>query len=507
MGQTANKVIKNTGYLYAKLGITMFISLLITRLILNSLGASDYGIFNIIGGVIAMLGFLNAAMATATQRYMNYCEGNGEKEMQKIIFNTGIVLHFAIAFIASIALLVIGYIFFNGVLNIPQDRVMAAKIVYGSLILSTFFTITSVPYDAAVNAHENMKYYAIVGLIESLLKLGVAIIVVFTSADKLIVYGILMAFIPFITRTILRIYCHRHYEECTVSLREYFKKSTAKEMASFAGWNFLITTAHMICFYGKGIILNHFFGPLLNAAHGITNDLNGKFLTFSTHMQKAINPVIAKSEGAGNRKKMLEASMIGNKWLFFVFAIVIIPAFIESKLLLQLWLKNPPAWTLIFVRIQLLQTLISLTTATFHTSILAEGNIALYSKIASSLNITAIAAIWIAFSLDTSPISLYVISFIINGVIFSITQIYFVKRNCGLSIVAFLKKVAFPCFIVFAIPFFITTIVHMNMEERLSRLLVATAVSTFTFVFSLLIFGLTKKERGILSTLVKKKLA
>lgn len=507
MGATANKVIKNTGYLYAKLGITMFISLLITRLILNSLGASDYGIFNIIGGIIAMLGFLNAAMAGATQRYMNYCEGNGEKEMQKIIFNTGIVLHFAIAFIASIALLFIGYIFFNGVLNIPIDRALAAKIVYGSLIISTFFTITSVPYDAAVNAHENMKYYAIVGLIESLLKLCVAIIVVFTSTDKLIVYGILMAFIPFITRTILRIYCHRHYEECTVSLREYFRMNTAKEMAAFAGWNFLITTAHMICFYGKGIILNHFFGPLLNAAHGITNDLNGKFLTFSTHMQKAINPVISKSEGAGDRGKMLEVSMIGNKWLFFVFAIIIIPAFIESKLLLQLWLKNPPAWTLFFVRIQLLQTLISLTTTNFHTAVLAEGNITLYSKVVSSLNIITITTIWIAFSLDASPISLYVISFVINGVLFSITQIYFVKKNCGLSIITFFKKVAIPCFIVFVIPFFITAIVHMNLQERLSRLLITTAVSTITFLISLFIFGLTKKERSILSTFAKKALA
>ena len=160
MSSTANRVVKNTGFLYAKMGITMFISLYTTRLILNSLGAADFGIFNIVGGAIAMLGFLNAAMAGATQRFMSYSEGEGNKKKQKSIFNISILLHFFIALAAGIALLIAGYFFFNGILNIPADRIFAAKVVYGSLIVSTMFTVMSVPYDAVLNAHENMKYYA-----------------------------------------------------------------------------------------------------------------------------------------------------------------------------------------------------------------------------------------------------------------------------------------------------------------------------------------------------------
>ena len=179
MSSTANRVVKNTGFLYAKMGITMFISLYTTRLILNSLGAADFGIFNIVGGAIAMLGFLNAAMAGATQRFMSYSEGEGNKKKQKSIFNISILLHFFIALAAGIALLIAGYFFFNGILNIPADRIFAAKVVYGSLIVSTMFTVMSVPYDAVLNAHENMKYYAIIGIIESLLKLSVALIVVY----------------------------------------------------------------------------------------------------------------------------------------------------------------------------------------------------------------------------------------------------------------------------------------------------------------------------------------
>ena len=169
MSQTANRVIKNTGYLYMKMAITMFVSLYTTRLILNSLGASDFGIYNIVGGAIAMLGFLNVAMASATQRFMSYSEGEGNKKKQKYIFNISCVLHFVISIIIAIVLLVAGCFFFHGILKIPENRISAAQVVYCSLIVSTVFTVMNVPYDAVMNAHENMRYYAIVGVINTLL--------------------------------------------------------------------------------------------------------------------------------------------------------------------------------------------------------------------------------------------------------------------------------------------------------------------------------------------------
>lgn len=275
MSSTANRVVKNTGFLYAKMGITMFISLYTTRLILNSLGASDFGIFNIVGGAIAMLGFLNAAMASATQRFMSFSEGEGDKEKQKSIFNVSVILHLGISLIVGIALLIAGCFFFNGILNIPQDRIFASQVVYGSLIVSTMFTVMTVPYDAVMNAHENMKYYAIVGVFESLLKLAVAFICVYTRYDKLIIYGILMACIPLITLTIMRIYCHRRYEECIIAPRVYWQKRLMKEMTSFAGWNLFQTATAMITNYGLGIILNVYYGTMLNAAQGIANQLWG----------------------------------------------------------------------------------------------------------------------------------------------------------------------------------------------------------------------------------------
>ena len=231
MSQTANRVIKNTGYLYAKMAITMFVSLYTTRLILNSLGASDFGIYNIVGGVISMLGFLNAAMAASTQRFMNFAEGEGNNEKKVVIFNVSIVLHVLVAAIVGVMLLIAGVLFFNGILNIPDARIFAAKIVYASLIISTMVTILTVPYDAVLNSHENMKYYSIVGVFESLLKLTVAFACVYTSEDKLLVYGLLMAAIPFVSLFIMAIYCHKRYSECCYRIRINWDKEIAKDIA------------------------------------------------------------------------------------------------------------------------------------------------------------------------------------------------------------------------------------------------------------------------------------
>lgn len=325
----------------------MFISLYTTRLILNSLGASDFGIFNIVGGAIAMLGFLNAAMASATQRFMSYSEGEGNKEKQKSIFNVSFILHLGISFVVGIALLIAGYFFFNGILNIPEDRIFAAKVVYGSLIVSTMFTVMTVPYDAAMNAHENMKYYAIVGIFESFLKLAVAFACVYTTFDKLIVYGSLMACIPLITLTIMRVYCHKHYEECVIAPRRYWNKGLMKEMTSFAGWNFMSSAVIIISAYGQGIILNNFFGTLLNAAQGIASQINGQLQVLSSNMLKAVNPILGKSAGAQNTQMLIKSTMFGAKYASALYSLIAIPVFIEAPYILKLWLHNVPEWTII----------------------------------------------------------------------------------------------------------------------------------------------------------------
>ena len=430
---TATRVIKNTGYLYAKMGITMFISLYTTRLILNSLGASDFGIFNIVGGAIAMLGFLNAAMAGATQRFMSYSEGEGNKEKQKSIFNVSLVLHFGIAFAVGIALVIAGYFFFNGILNIPEERTFAAQVVYGSLIVSTMFTVMTVPYDAAMNAHENMKYYAIIGIFESLLKLAVAFACVYTTHDKLIVYGSLMACIPLITLTIMRVYCHRHYEECTIRIKKYWDKGLMREMTGFAGWNFFVTAITMILNYSSGIVLNIFWGTKLNAAQGIANQINGQIQAFSTNMQKAIAPIIVKKEGEGNREKMINVAILGGKINFYINMMLMFPVILSAPTILKIWLKNVPEYATLFTQLSFIIALLECFLNSLSQIISAEGRIKFPSIVRSIHNIIYIPLTIILFHLHYPAYTLYILLIIKTLISISIT-LYFTKKYCNMSV-------------------------------------------------------------------------
>lgn len=509
MGSTANRIIKNTGFLYAKLGITMFISLYTTRLILNSLGASDFGIFNIVGGAIAMLGFLNAAMASATQRFMSYSEGEGNKEKQKSIFNVSFVLHLGISLIVGIALLIAGYFFFNGILNIPEDRIFAAKVVYGSLIVSTMFTVMTVPYDAAMNAHENMKYYAIVGVFESILKLAVAFACVYTIYDKLIVYGVLMACIPLITLTIMRVYCHRHYEECVIAPRVYWQKGLMKEMTSFAGWNFFSSSVTMISAYGQGIILNSFFGTVLNAAQGIASQINGQLQVLSSNMLKAVNPILGKSVGAHNTDLLIKSTMLGAKYAAALYSLVAIPLFIETPYILDLWLHNVPEWTVVFVRFQLLKTFIEFQFVTLPSSISATGKIRKYSFYSSLSNLLQLPVMYILFKLGYPPYFMYVSTIIFGNLLVYGIAMYFARKNYSLPIIVYIKTVLCPIY--FAL---LSTLVVLN--ALLSFMNISNLIGLIIFILiSFVVYSLSfvlicskdeKKQIVSLVKIVKNKL-
>ncbi len=482
----------------------MFVSLYTTRLILNSLGASDFGIFNIVGGAIAMLGFLNGAMASATQRFMSYSEGEGNKEKQKSIFNVSIVLHLLIAFVVGIALLVAGYFFFNGILNIPPDRIDAAQVVYGSLIVSTMFTVMSVPYDAVMNAHENMKYYAVVGIIESFLKLSVAFACVYTTLDKLIVYGILMACIPLIILTIMRVYCHRHYSECHIAVRTYWDKGLMKEMTGFAGWSFLGSMSSLLGNYGNSIVLNHFFGTLLNAAQGIANQLNGQLLVFTNNMTKALNPVIVKKEGSGERLQMIKTSATGCKMSFFMLSVLAVPVIIEMPYILKIWLENVPEWAVVFTRLQLVRTLIEQVTLVFSVAIAAQGNIKYKNIVSCVLNLFPVTINYLLFSYGYSPIFMYVSNIAIFGVLLSGMNVYFMKKNCGMKYRFFMKYVFIPIATVFILHFGFTYLIAECFEEGLFRLFVVGLISTISFLILFLLLGINCEEKIILNNVIVK---
>lgn len=503
MPSTSIRIIKNSGFLYIRILVVTFISLYTTRLILDALGTSDFGIYSIVGGVIAMLGFLNGAMSSATQRFMSYSEGENDKEKQKAIFNISLCIHFAIALLLLLLLAIVGVICFMYILNIPEDRMFAAQIVYGCLIVSTIFSVSSVPYEAVLNAHENMLYYSIIGILDATLRLVVAILLYYISADRLITYGILMSLIPFLTLTIMRLYCHKNYEECKISITTYYNRAQAKEMVSFAGWNFLSKAGNVIVMQGSSVVLNAFGGILVNAAHGIANQLAGYMLVFSTNMQKALNPVIVKKEGEHNRQQMLVFSLSGNKFSFLLFAFFAIPFCIEMPYILQLWLKEPPQYAVLFCRLIVVRRLIGQLTSTFSTSIGATGDIKRNSLMNAIIMGLSLPVACLCYMLG-APIYMMYVVLIVMVVLMGICDTYYMWKQCDLKIKLFFKSVILPCVLITILTFMVGIFFHYTMSVGLLRL-VSVMLACFLACCALsYLIGMSEKEKNVINSLVIK---
>lgn len=498
--QAAKRVAKNTAILYGRMAITMFISLYATRLVLAALGASDFGIFNVVGGAIVMLTFLNNAMAASTQRFMSYAHGEENPDKQKNIFNVSIVLHLLIGILIVILLEVAGYFLFHNVLKIAPERLSVAKLIYHFLVLSTFVRVISVPYDAVINAHEDMLFVAILGIFEAFLKLGIAFYVTYTGFDKLASYGFFMAMLAILLLLIQRLYCHRRYIEVKINIRKYYDKTLFKEMTSFGGWSLLGSTTGLLSNYGQGIVINMFFGTIVNAAQGVANQIAGQLSAFSSTMLKALNPVIVKSEGSGNREAMLRVSMTGSKISFSLMAFFSIPVILEMPLILNFWLKSVPEYAIIFCRLLLIKTLIEQLFVTLSTSIAAAGNIKRFQISLSLLAVLPLIVTYFLFKAGYSPETIYIV-FIIQVLIRSFGVIlYFAKKLCGLSIGFFLKDVIFRNVGITLISSAIILIPYYLIESGLKRLILI-AISYFVIYFLLFYFsGLNRYEKEIVRT-------
>lgn len=494
---TSSRVIKNTGYLYIKMGITIFVSLYSTRLILASLGASDFGIFNVIGGAIAMLGFLNSTMANATQRFMSYAEGEGEIEKKRTIFNVSLILHIGISIVTVFLLLAAMYPLFNGLLNLETNRINAAIIIYLSLIFSTVLTIINVPYDAVMNAHENMLYYSIIGIFDSMLKLGIAFVCVYTSHDKLIVYGILMSLVPLLTLSIMKIYCHHKYEECVIAPRKYWNSFIVQQIAEFFGWNFLTAITSLFSAQGISIVLNHYFGTVLNSAQGIAQQVNGAVSNFSVNMSKALNPIITKNAGSNNIKAMNHATLAGCKFSTLLTIAFGIPLLLEIQYVLSIWLKEIPMWTATFVILQLIQGIILQVASSAATAVYAQGDIKNYAIWKSLMNALPLFLTWFAFSKGGSPIWLYIPLILVWGICGNIVIIYYAQKKCSLDIREYINIVIIPIIKTIFFMILCGMLPLFFMNEGVVRLIITCIATTIGLCISGWLFAIKKDEKEL----------
>jgi O-antigen/teichoic acid export membrane protein len=491
--QTSKRVLLNTGILYGRMMITMGVSLYSTRLVLIALGSADYGIFNLIAGIIAMLSFLNAAMTTSTQRFLSVHKGKKDINMQKSIFTNSLILHLIIAIIIVAALEIAGFFLFNGFLKIPLDRIDAARAVYHFMSATVFFTIIEAPFTGTLNSHENILVIAAVSIIEILLKLTVAVLLFHVVVnDKLTFYGLLNPCITVFSFLLYATYCLIKYKEASLRHWHLANKDLLKKLASFAGWNLFGSLCTLGKTQGIAIMLNIFFGTVINAAYGIANQIAAQLTFLSATLMQAINPQIMKSHGAGDKERMLRLSMIASKFSFFLMAMVTIPCIFEMKAILTFWLKLVPNYTVIFCDLILVSILINQLTIGLQSTIQATGKIKHYQMVVGSIIILNVP---IAYIILKAGFSAYValVSFSVVEVMACTCRLYFAKTLAGLSVKTYFRDViikeAGPIVILVIYCFFATKIVFNY------SFLLTIFSSILVFCTSIYFIGLNEGEK------------
>ena len=393
--RSSTRLVVNTGAQYARTIINLVLSLYSTRLILHALGIADYGIFTLIAGVVSMLAFMTNAMVSTTQRFMSYHQTRSNLEVQQQIFGNSVIMHLIFSVLVLIILEIIGIFLFDGFLNIVPERVPAAKVVYQCAIAMILCSFITAPFKALLISHENLVYISIIDVLDGVLKVGVAFLLISIDHDKLILYGYLMIGIYLMNLVAFLVYDFKNYPECIVPKLRNFNKTYLKSMSSFVGWQLYSTGCIIGRTQGTAIVLNKFFGTVVNAAFGIALQVSGAVNFVSSALLTAINPQIVKAEGAGDRKRMFELAEIASKFSFLLLATLVIPIIFMLPDILKLWLGEVPDWSVLFCKVILCTALIDQITLGLGTANTAIGNIKPYALVVNTIKILTVPFLWV----------------------------------------------------------------------------------------------------------------
>lgn len=501
---TANKrIVKNTIFLYFRTLVILVVSLLTSRVVLNALGVEDYGIYNVVGGVVAMFTVISGALSNAISRFITFELGKGVSEKLETVFSTSVNIQYLIALVILVIGELVGVWFLNYKMNIPLERIAAANWVLQLSLLTFCINLTNVPYNACIIAHEKMDVFAYVSIFEAVLKLIICYLIVVSPWDKLVFYATLQVGVAMIIRLTYTIYCRKHFAE---SLYHFiFDKQTMKEMTGFAGWNFFTNSAYVFNTQGVNLLINIFFGVTINAARGIATQVESAVMQLVNSFTTALNPQITKSYAAGERESMLSLVFRGAKFSYYLLFIIALPIIVEADFVLTLWLKNVPEHAVIFVQLSMVASLVNIVGKTGFTASMATGNIKRYVLWVTSAGVLAFPLTWVAFALGAPSEAAYIV-FIIVYIIVEGVRLWVMKGLLDFPVKDFLGKVVFRLLLVTGlssiIPF---TIVHL-MDSSWSRLFITLIACTVSSLFAIYIVGLTLNERQLIVNLIKNKL-
>ncbi len=479
--------------LYFRMMLTVIVSLYTSRVVLNTLGVEDYGIYNVVGGSVTMFGFFNGAMSSATQRFLTFDIGRKDYVQLRKTFNATLIIHVGISLLIFILAETLGLWLVNNFLNLPEGRMQAAQMVYHFSVLSFVVTIIQSPYNALIIAREKMSVFAYFSILDVFLKLLIVLLLVHIAFDKLTLYAILVFVVSLIVAVAYRIYSRKHFEETKFIIVN--DKSLYKNLTSYSVWN-LFGAASLV---GKGqgvnIILNIFFGTIINASLGVAYQVSSTVTSFVSNFQMASNPQIIKSYASNEKDYMTNLVIRTSKFSFFLLFILTLPIIMEIEYILKIWLKLVPDFTAIFAILVLVNALIDSFSGSLMAAVSATGNIRFYQLVIGGLSLLILPITYLLFRFGYSPEFTFIVSICIAVVAF-VFRLFFTKKQIPeFSIRLFLQEVLVRNIPIVLFSVLIPWLLVSNLQSGFSRLILVTLTSLSITIFTFYFFGLKNNEK------------
>lgn len=496
------RIAQNTLALYCRMLLNMVVVFYTSRVVLSILGVEDFGIYNVVGGVVNLFTFLNTAMSSATQRFFAFEIGHksGGDRISKV-FSTSLNIHLLIAVLIFLLGETLGLYFLNTCLVIPSDRFIAANCVYQCSIVSCCIGVMALPYNAIVISYERMAVFAYISIFDVVLKLLVVYLLYITVFDKLIIYALLLLIVSLITPSVYVLYCRKNFPETKYQCVK--DKTLFKEMSNFAGWNLFGNIAYMGFTQGINILLNIFFGPAANAARGVAVQIQNAIGQFSRNFQIAVNPQITKNYAVGDLSTMHSLLFRSSKLSFFLLFIISLPALLQAEKILSWWLVEVPDHTVSFFKIIICIAMIDVLANPMNISAQATGNIKKYQIIEGGTLLLIVPISYIILKLYHVPEIVFVVHLLI-ALLVQCIRIYLLKQMIHLSIKKYICNVVFRIFIVSFMYFITMYTVHIICPTLFDNFFICTLFSLITSGLFVMVLGLTKSEKGFVIRTLKK---
>ncbi|NJX15153.1 MATE family efflux transporter [Tamlana crocina] len=491
----SKKIAKNTLMLYVRMLFSMFVSLYTSRIVLDVLGVEDYGIYNVVGGVVTIFSFINSSMSAATQRFLSFGLGKNNPSHLRKTFNAALSIHFATGVLIILLGETIGMYVLHNYLTIPTERMNIAEIVFQFSLFSTFLMIVRVPFNAAIIANEKMDFYAYISIFEVILRLIMIFLLMYITLDKLMLYSVLITSIIMVNLIIVYWYCRKNFGESKFVLVK--DKVLYKELIGYSGWSLFGNMASVGMSQGVNLLLNMFFGPAVNAARAISYQVSGAITAFSSNFQVAVNPQIIKSYASEDRDYMMKLVFTSSRLTFFLLFFLAMPVLLETHFLLSFWLNKVPDFAVLFTFLVIINALIDSISGPLMTTANATGNIKWYQIIVGTTLLLNLPISYVFLELNFSPQITFYISIIISLICLNL-RLLILKKLVNFDIRKFYSDVLWKITIVVIGSTILPIIFLSQFNEGPIRFILVSCVSVISVISFVYSIGTNKKEKNMI---------